>query len=282
MPKNFETDRTRHWRSTNLIPEDERTVSNIEEYGCYVISVKSDLGRAYGWSYTVGIYDTSGKPDLITVGLDPSVAHSCLNEAAKRLRMGIDLSKGRHNDLIGDVDCEFRSVDPKWVKHVMNWANWYYNGAEYPVLQVVYPDLQNNFPEHPDFNGHFKQPLMQPGAIMTPTEEDFWATQDPNSSLFDWKFPDPPHTGVYLSEAVHELTEPVTYVSHDPDGDWQFLGDSMSDGGGPVIVCFHHPIDGDPSLKELADLPIGWYAERTKPGELWTRNQHDPDKGSET
>ncbi len=64
-------------------------------------------------------------------------------------------------------------------------------------------------------------------------------------------------------QTVQIGTEPVTYVSHDAeDGAWQFLGDSMSDGGDPVISCFHHPIDRDPSLAELADLPLGWYAER--------------------
>jgi hypothetical protein len=31
----------------------------------------------------------------------------------------------------------------------------------------------------------------------------------------------------------------------------------MSDGGGPVVSCFHHPVDNDPSLSELADLPLG-------------------------
>ena len=111
---------------------------------------------------------------------------------------------------------------------------------------------------------------------MTATEEDFWAAQDPKSSLFDWKFPDPPHTGVYLSKTVHEGTEPVTYVSHDPDGDWQFLGDTMIESGG-VLVCFHHPVDADPTLKELTDLPIGWYAERTERGKPWTRARHEPE-----
>jgi hypothetical protein len=41
----------------------------------------------------------------------------------------------------------------------------------------------------------------------------------------------------------------------------------------PVISCCHHPIDRDPSLKELADLPLGWWAERDKPGEPWIRHQ---------
>jgi hypothetical protein len=232
-----------------------------------------------GWSYTIGVYDTSGNPEIITVGLPEETAHFALNEAVKCMRAGVDLTKSRHRDLVGKVECEFRPVDPKWIKHLMNCAVWYYRGAEFPVLQAVYPDSENRFPEDQGFDKAFEQPLMQPGAPMTSAEDDFWASADPKSSLFSWKFDDAPHTGVYLSEMVYKGTEPVTYVSHDADdGAWQFLGDSMSDGGGPVISCFHHPIDNDPGLSELADLPLGWYAERGKPGDPWLRKQHEPEK----
>lgn len=164
----------------------------------------------------------------------------------------------------------------------MNWAIWYYDGSDFPVLQAVYPDLENRFPEDEAFDKTFQQPLMQPNAPMTTVEDDFWASTDPESSLFNWKFPDPPHTGVYLSKTVHNGIEPVTYVSHDvEDGAWQFLGDSMTDGGDPVISCFHHPIDRDPSLTELADLPLGWYAEREGVEEPWIRKQDMPDNSSE-
>lgn len=37
----------------------------------------------------------------------------------------------------------------------------------------------------------------------------------------------------------------------------------------------------DPSLAELADLPLGWYAERGKVGEPWVRRKHTPDDASE-
>ena len=273
--RKFETARTCQLRAGDLNEHDEGTISNIEKFGCSVVSVKSDGGRAFGWSYTIGVFDTCGKPDLIAVGLDPKVAHSCLNEAVRRQRTGNDLTQGRQNDLIGNVDCEFRPVDPKWVKHLMNWANWYYGRSDYPVLQAIYPDLQNRFSEDNGFNTHFEQPLMQPGAPMTRVEDDFWASQDPKSSLFSWKFSDPPHTGAYLSKAVHTGVEPVTYVSHDEDdGAWQFLGESMIDSGG-VLVCLHHPLDSDPTLTELADLPVGWWAERSKPGEPWIRFKHE-------
>jgi hypothetical protein len=160
----------------------------------------------------------------------------------------------------------------------MNWAVWYYDNGDFPVLQAIYPDLENQFPEDKGFNKAFDQPLMQPAAPMTRAESDFWASADPTSSLFNWKFPDSPHARVFLSETVNGGTEPVTFVSHDAeDGSWQFLGDKMSDGGGPVISCFHHPIDRDPNLAELADLPPGWYAERGKVGEPWIRRKRVPD-----
>jgi hypothetical protein len=274
--KSFETARTRKFRKSELSQGDERTIKHIEEFGCSVVSV-ARTAHGLGWSYTIGIFDTSGKPEIITVGLLPETAHSALNTAAKLLRAGVDLTQGRKRDLVGEVESEFRPVDSKWVRHLMGWATWYYDGAEFPVLQLVYPDLENRFPEDEGFNSQFEQPLMQPTAPMTRAENDFWASADPKSSLFNWKFPDPPHTSAFLSEKIHNGTEDVTYVSHDvEDGAWQFLGDSMSDGGGPVLSCLHHPIDRDPSLAELADLPLGWYAERDKPGEPWIRKEHEP------
>jgi Domain of unknown function (DUF4262) len=277
LNRKFETSRTRELRAGVLNEHDENTISNIEKFGCSVVSVTSNGGRAFGWSYTIGVYDTCGKPDLIAAGLDPKVAQYCLNEAVKRQRNGVDLAVGRQRELIGDVECEFRPVDPKWVKHLMNWANWYYNGADYPVLQAVYPDLQNRFPGDDSFNTHFEQPLMQPGATMTRVDIDFWASQDPKSSLFNWRFSDPPHSGAYISKAVHSGEEPITFVSHDrDDGAWQFLGDTMTESGG-VLVCLHHPIDSDPSLLGLADLPLGWFAEREKPGGPWVRNEYEPE-----
>lgn len=276
----FRTSRTEQFRKTKLSKEDKRTINQIEKFGCSVVHVERTT-YALGWSYTVGVFDTCGKPEIITVGLPPDTAHSALNEAVELLRTGVDLTKGRHRDLIGQVECEFRPVAPKWVGHLMGLALWYYDGDDFPVLQAVYPDLQNRFPEDEGFDKSFEQPLMQPGAPMTRAENDFWASADPKSSLFNWKFTDSPHTEAFLSEKVDRGTEPITFVSHDAnDGAWQFLGDSMFEGRG-VLVCLHHPIDRDPTLTELADLPVGWYAERDAVGEQWTRKKHPTDDASE-
>jgi Domain of unknown function (DUF4262) len=278
--RKFETPRTRQFRATGLNKGDDRTIGHIEEFGSSVAQVKrTEYGL--GWSYTVGVYDTAGKPEIITVGLPEKTALFALNEATRRLRSGVDLTQGRHRDIVGDVECEFRPVDPKWVEQLMGRAIWFYGGTDFPVLQAIYPDLENRFPEEEGFDNTFERPLMQSGAPMRKVEDDFWASTNPKSSLFDWKFPNPPHTGVYMSNAVHTGLEPITYVSHDEeDGAWQFLGDSMIESGG-VLVCLHHPIDDDPTLKDLADLPIGWWAERSKPGDRWIRHKQEPRTFSE-
>src|ERR1700730_2878280 len=163
--RNFETVRTRAFRASALSQEDERTISHIEEFGCSVVNV-AQTDHGLGWSYTIGIFDTSGKPEIITVGLSPETAHFALNEASKLSRSGVDLTQGRHRDLMGQVDCEFRPVDRKWIGPLMNWAVWYCDGPDFPVLQAVYPDLVNLFPEDDGFDTAFEQPLMQPTALM--------------------------------------------------------------------------------------------------------------------
>jgi len=80
--KNFETARTLKFRARSLCEEDESTISHIEEFGCSVVSV-ARTEHGLGWSYTIGIFDTTGKPEIVTVGLPPETAHFALNEAAK-------------------------------------------------------------------------------------------------------------------------------------------------------------------------------------------------------
>jgi hypothetical protein len=91
--------------------------------------------------------------------------------------------------------------------------------------------------------------------------------------LFNWNFLDDPHTSVFISKGVQERGEPVVFVAHNrDDGSWEFLGKSMiQEGELPLGSCFHHPIDNDPTLAELHDLPLGWFATREKPGMKWRR-----------
>lgn len=157
----------------------------------------------YGWSYSLGVYDTCVQPELITVGLPFEVAKSCLNEAARRMRDGVDVTTERQKELIANVDCELRVVSPEWAKRLMIFANWFNGGADYPVLQVIYPDLQNQFQWEGKFDNRFIQPLLQPGTPRTHVDQQFWDSIGKDKERFPgWKFSDEPHTKAFISKAI--------------------------------------------------------------------------------
>lgn len=193
------------------------------------------------------------------------------------------MTKERQKGLITNVECELRIVAPKWARCLMNFANWYNGDTDYPVLQIIYPDLQNRFQWEEAFETRFTQPLLQPEIAFTAVEQQFWDSVTRDLERFpDWKFPDKPHTKAFISKAIKEDKEWITYVTHDlSDGAWQIVGETGIENGGPELACLHHMVEKDPTLAELADLPAGWYAERAAPGKPWERFQSEPEDPDE-
>ncbi len=73
---------------------------------------------------------------------------------------------------------------------------------------------------------------------------------------------------------------PVLYVSHDEDGEWQFLcgGDHPDDGADtPVVVCLKHLTERDETLHELAGLCRLSEAQRDRIGADWKIHDHMED-----
>ena len=93
-----------------------------------------------------------------------------------------------------------------------------------------------------------------------------------------WKFDQRPNCAVFTVREILERGEPVLHVSHDEDDHgWQFLGIETPDASEARIVSLREMLSLDPSLLELADLPVGWHAWRRHVGDSWQRNRdlHD-------
>ncbi len=267
------------WRKHNLAADEVKLLDNIERFGCHILSVTEDaLGP--GWSYSIGFYDLYCQPEILISGLKPELAQSVLNSIQDRIADGLIIREGlRQGELLGGVDCEFREVE--WrpeLRGVVGHASWFYGESRFPVFQCIYPDLQNIFPWEKDFDVSWRRRQVQlfKGADQSGRlEGDFWASHDPNSSLYSWKFSDPPHTGAFTTKRIAAGKEPVTYVSHDlDDGSWQFHGPSESLAEDACILCLHHFVDQDPTIAELKDLPGGWIARRDSTSEPWIREVH--------
>ena len=82
------------------------------------------------------------------------------------------------------------------------------------------------------------------------------------------------HLAAFICQHVYENSKPVLLVSHDENGDWQFVcGRDHDVNEKPRLVGIVHLLERDPSLNEIADLPINWAAERNAVGGEWLRTK---------
>jgi hypothetical protein len=93
-------------------------------------------------------------------------------------------------------------------------------------------------------------------------------------SKTDFKFDEPKNVASFTMRQIIFEKHPILLVSHDAeDGDWQFLTGQSWYTDDALIVGLHEIVDLDPSVMELADLPLGWIAERKTKDSSWIRSK---------
>lgn len=95
----------------------------------------------------------------------------------------------------------------------------------------------------------------------------------------DWPFDDPKNVATITTRQVILKGEPILLVSHSADdGCWQFLTGgpfSVEDG---MVIALHEIAQRDPTICELADLPLGWTAQRDSVGAPWRRSEDEQER----
>ena len=90
-----------------------------------------------------------------------------------------------------------------------------------------------------------------------------------------WPFPGPENQAVICCEHVLDRSRPILRVTHDEeDEDWQFLCGQPHNGVGGRVVCIGCMVSREPGLLELADLPLGWCADRETVEHAWQRSEN--------
>jgi hypothetical protein len=96
----------------------------------------------------------------------------------------------------------------------------------------------------------------------------------------EFPFPDgrfPRHLGAVVQRTVFTGAEPVREVIHISDNSW-IVGDGVTNPslpGAALVDSMSHIADDDPSIADLADLPLGHIAQRPEPHAPWTIGIHE-------
>jgi len=141
---------------------DEKLVADVKEYGWHVVKIL-EKDETPGWAFSVGLYKNFNHPEIVVFGLNDEVAHSLINAIGDVVRAGNRFAAdGLYSDLIDTYSCIFKPVNPVWYHDFLGYANWFYGGENYPVLQCIWPDKSHRFPWDPEFNPNWvwAQPLL--------------------------------------------------------------------------------------------------------------------------
>jgi hypothetical protein len=92
-----------------------------------------------------------------------------------------------------------------------------------------------------------------------------------NFSDKDWTFLVPQNIAVFTTGQVIAAKEPILYVCHDDEGEWQFHTGTDVNMEDARVVALGEIVKRDPSIFDLADLPTGWIATRRNQDDDWQR-----------
>ncbi len=89
-----------------------------------------------------------------------------------------------------------------------------------------------------------------------------------------WPFPDPKNVAVITLKSITMGGSPILHVTHDADdGGGQSLDGSTVPEANASIVSLEEITRFDPTVMDVADLPLGWYACRSAANEPWRRSK---------
>jgi hypothetical protein len=92
----------------------------------------------------------------------------------------------------------------------------------------------------------------------------------------DWPFDDPENVPVFTIKRITDGKSSILLVTRDEDeSGWQFLDGGDVDRDDATLVSLREITVLDPSLLQLADLPVGWIAWRDSGNAPWRRAPAD-------
>ncbi|HYR28170.1 MAG TPA: DUF4262 domain-containing protein [Thermoanaerobaculia bacterium] len=141
---------------------ERKALADIDRYGCHVIHVAAE-GDLPPFSYSVGIQRSSGRPEIVVIGLKRDLAHSIVNEYNGRVQDNEVFTPGAlYAGFIEGFDVTFETVDRAFYMEYFGWNLWLYSGPEFEVVQLVYPTTNGEWPWQSEVPEWFRewQPIL--------------------------------------------------------------------------------------------------------------------------
>lgn len=141
-----------------------RVLEDIAADGVHIAHVlASEDGQTPAYSHTVGLWHTFERPEVIVFGLAEDTAEDLLDVLVDEVSDGAALAPGqRLEGLLHGYPARLLDVPSASRGGLVALADWAYEGADYPLVQLVYPDKQGRWSWDPEAREGFRkhQPVI--------------------------------------------------------------------------------------------------------------------------
>lgn len=146
---------------------ERKLLEDVASHGCHILHVAARADEAWEppFSYSVGLWRSYNHPEIVVFGLSFENARVLINNVAELARSGEGAVDGTVRDDVWDpglYDVGFAAVEREHYSEQFGFASWFYEGWDFPVLQMVVPAPTGELPGEAGYpDGHAKlQPLL--------------------------------------------------------------------------------------------------------------------------
>ena len=146
-------------------PEDDRDrrlLADVGDRGWHVIEVP-ELGSTPGWAFSIGLHHSFEHPEVVVFGLPVETMHGIIDVIGEEVRSGGSFPPDSESArILEGYTCSLMPVERCWYRPLLGYAMWFYRGADFPVVQCLWPDRDGFLPHHPAFDSDLigLQPLL--------------------------------------------------------------------------------------------------------------------------
>jgi hypothetical protein len=123
--------------------------SNVQTFGWHCLSVYPQEGVVGArFTYTIGLSETFGHPEIMIFGLDSKVSHGILSDCVEKIRNGTTFqSNFEYPGVIGGgYKVIFKEVRTDFLPEYFGAAVRFYGDNDFRGLVMFWPDKGNCFP----------------------------------------------------------------------------------------------------------------------------------------
>lgn len=142
--------------------ENAKALNNVDTYGCHVLGIMAE-GDLPPFTYSIGIEATSHQPDLLIIGLNNKLGHWIINEYNRLVRDGaVFVPNKLYEGFLEGFPVLFSPMLKEHYREYLGWGRWFYQGDNFRVFQLIYPDTTGKWPWNPIAASDFGrwQPLV--------------------------------------------------------------------------------------------------------------------------